>query len=711
MSVIDNPRTTSPRRPRGTVSRVDLEFGPSRPGQFDGVRLPRTMSRRHLTELVRLEPALLEHLARRPADRRTLLTDPASVLRAAAPEASPALVEAVRATHASGKKLPAEITLDLLDIGVKDLAPLRPRPVRPIRPVPKADAASLGGFDGGLAVGAGALGRALALLLPPRLNTALDGLGLVAGPLSAVLSVVGVTVSPALVIDAAAGRARVDVTVEAELDVDLVSLVPVPLDIAIDVAVARDGDAVEIDASEVTVDVQGLPDVLDGLLAVIVGTVADAVQGAFPVSTPVSVPGGGAGPCDIALRDFAVAFLPGQAGRTDPCLGLFTSLLPGSAGDIAALTSPLPAGADGGLFLDNFFLLSQIRCAIQEELNLPAPDEEALRTDPDPTFVWTGLAIEQEIETEDGTETIEIHAISVGIDGADPAAKAFVVAAELTIKRSLFNAHVDLQRIPLTLTLEDGAINAAVGEPVYELDVDATVLGVIIGVVLVIAVAVVAGIVGSVVTALVAGGIAIGALAVIVAAIVAVIRAKVGDAITGAAGQQVASEQVIPPPLVALFGVLDVQDLVFDDLELTGTLTAVAPSLEVNRRTLSQEQHQVADGDPDAVTFHVARTVELRAVAHGLQAPVGHQWTFDGLPLVHGQPPAGSGMSALSVVGGTVRVTNGFGSDVDGTVGVHATDAFGTTLSASVGIDIVGSVVLPVEDVPGPKPNPNMPEQ
>lgn len=65
---------------------------------------------------------------------------------------------------------------------------------------------------------------------------------------------------------------------------------------------------------------------------------------------------------------------------------------------------------------------------------------------------------------------------------------------------------------------------------------------------------------------------------------------------------------------------------------------------------------------------------------------------------------------ATAVVG-NATCTSTLGTDVDGTVSVRATDASGPTFTRTAPLQLTGSMTIPLDDLPGPKPDPLFPEQ
>ncbi len=594
------PVLTATPASRLTAVEVDLdEAPPSLPG------VPRA-------EQDRVAARLRAHLARDAQARAAFLCDPEAVLRAAVPDAAPALLSAVAATRRSAPALPAG-----LPITVGGSRPRRPG----VRPVAASPAGRLGGFDACLAVGGVRLGRTLAGLLGPVLSDALRQLLPVDGAFS--LGLVDVVVGPTAAIDAVQGRVRLSVTAGVALTL-LGADAPLPgltAEIALDVAFGTTGTGsarqLVIEQAGVQVEVLGLP-----LLPLVLGSVVDlvvaAVGGIFPLPFPVELPGGSPATCDIGLRDLAVAVLPADGAATQACLAVLTSLLVDAEGDVAALRSPLPADRTAGLFLDNVFLLRSIACEVQHApqlAGLPAPTHQALRTDTVPFVEWTGLSLEQEADGR----TIEIRALKVAIDGADPLHKAFVVTADLTVRHRLFTAEVSL-RVPFTLRAQDGALLVDVGEPTHSVHVRLTLLGIVLGAVLAIVAGVVGAIIGGVTGAIIGGAVGIGMVGALVAALVVAVRRKIGAAITAATSAPIAPVQVIPAPLVELFGALTVDAVVLDDLEIHGTLVAAPRRVRLVQQVLDRSSEPAGTGPAGAV-FHLATTVRFRALPSRLEAP------------------------------------------------------------------------------------------
>lgn len=703
-----SPTATNPppQPPKPVLGAVDVEL--MRGG--GGLVAPAGVTRQ---ELDRVESRLLDHLTRAPAARKELLTDPVAVLRAAAPDATPALVSAVVTSHRAVTGLPVGLAPDRLRVGLVGRLPLPARPPiwRPARPVaPPAN--GLAGFDACLAVGAGPLGRALSDLLGPFLSAVLAVLTPANGAFT--LGLADVTVAPTAAIDVATGRARLAVTANVALTVlgTGASIPGLSVEIGIDVAIARTADGIVIEQAGVDVTLLGLQvPLLSQLLDAVIGLIATAVRGVFPRPFPLDLPGGSPATCDIGLRDVAVGFLPGQAGTTEPCLAILTSLLADAEGDIAALRSPLPAGKDAGVFLDNVFLLRSIACEVQRSPQLeglPAPTHQALRTDATPFVSWTDLEFEQEL----GGETIEIRELTIAIDGTDPLAKEFVVSAELTVKRRLFEADVSL-RVPVTLDLAGGAIVPRIGTPTYDVKVRVTLLGAIVG----IALAAVLGAVGALVGALIAGIVATitggvigaGVVAAAVALIVVAIKKKIGSAIEAAAGQPIPAVQVIPPPLVELFGILRIADLVFDDLELLGTLVPVARGVTLTSTVLDRKSVTVGTG-PQGTTVHLSTTVRFTAQPHRMADPVTYRWRFGTTALGGLDRPAG--IATVAIGHNTCTLTSVSGADIDGVLTVVVTDRFGAAVSGSTPMRLTGRLTVTPEDGGGrPKPDPLFPEQ
>lgn len=694
---------------------VAVEFTRASAAQLARMQPPPGMTRAQLAELARLEPRVLDHLARTPAARAQMLTDPASVLRAAAPDTPAALLAAVGTAHRGAPAIPAGLRPDRFAYGVAGRIPL-PALAPAVAPQPTAAAGSLGGFDACLAIGAGALGRALADLLGPLLGPPNGTLVELPIPVLGTLRVTALTFDPTAVLDVANGRVRVEATAAAELDPAVGPTLPVTLEIGIDLSIVVDGQVLRIDEAGIDVQVLGLDVPLGDLLAI----VTDAVRSVFPRTAPLDLPGGDPDFCDIGLRNVAVGVLAGTPGSTDPCLAVLTGLLPDSATDVGALASPLPAGRDAGVFLDNFFLLTEIACEVQHSPQLPGlpdpPTHVPARSDPAPFFEWAGAEIEQEVNGE----TIVVTRVRLDIDATTPADKAFLVAADLTIVRALFEADVSLQ-VPVTLVLENGEITPVVGEPSYTVRIRLTPLGIFlaiaVGVVLAAVAGVVAAIISGITAALIAGAVTGGVYAVVVLLIVRAIRKAVGNAIKDAvAGQAPAGVRVIPQAVVDLFGVLDVVDLVFDDLELHGTLTIAPPEVVLRRDTLDRQQVEAGGG-----VFHLATTVRFTALPRRLEVPVAYQWRFGtraaggvggkgGTVLSTGAVPPGSGIATVVVDGATCRITSALGADVDSTVSVRATDATGRTVTRSAPLHLDGSVTVPVDELPGGKPDPRFPE-
>lgn len=502
-------------------------------------------------------------------------------------------------------------------------------------------------------------------------------------------------------------------------------LIPaVDLTIEIDITITAGGEQLVIDVMDVRVEATPAPAAIDELL----GLVGGAVGVLFPITVPVELPGGDPDVCDIGLRSLAAGFLGGTPGATDPCLAVLTGLLPDSATNLGALASPLPAGTDGGVFLDNFFLLTKIACDAEHSPQLHGLAElrshVPVRTDAAPFFEWSGAEITQEVNGQQ----IVIIRVRLDIDGANPADKAFVVTADLKILRRLFTVDVTVV-VPVGLSFDE-----ATGEIVPVIDQDRVVVDVTIqltglglfvavaaGAVLALVTGGVVGLISGITAALVAGAVNAGIYAVIVVLIVQVIKKVVGNAVTKAVAEQSpARVQVIPQPIVDLFGVLDIAELVFDDLQLTGTLTLADPGLALDHVVVHRQTKEIGNGLGGRV-FHIATTVRFDAQPRRLTAPVSYQWRFArragaravgvGAVLGSGSVPPGSGISRVDVAGNTCRITNAFGSDMDGTVSVRATDAAGRTFTRSAPLRLTGSMTIPIDDLPDRKPDPLFPEQ
>jgi hypothetical protein len=468
-----------------------------------------------------------------------------------------------------------------------------------------------------------------------------------------------------------------------------------------------------IEQAGIEVELLGLPLIplppLSLLLGPIVDLIVAAVGGIFPLPFPVDLPGGTAATCDIGLRDLAVAVLPADGSATQACLAVLTSLLADAEGDVAALRSPLPADRTAGLFLDNVFLLRSIACEVQHSpqlAGLPAPTHQAVRTDPVPFVAWTGLSLEQEA---DGRTTIEIRALTVSIDGADPLDKSFVVTADLAVKHPLFKADVAL-RVPLTLRAQDGALHVDVGEVTHSVHVRLTLLGMVLGAVLAIVVGVLAVIIGGV-TAALGGVVGVGVVGALVAALVIAVRRKIGAAITAATAGPIAPVPVIPAPLVELFGALTVDALVLDDLEIYGTLVATPRRVQLIRSVLDHTS-EPAGTNPAGTVFDLATTVRFLAVPERLEAPVSYAWTVGRRRTgALQQPEQPAGVAAITIQGSRCVVRSEPGADVDTTVSVTATDRLGVTRTRSAQLHLNGQLIVPAEDQPDDKPDPLMPEQ
>ncbi|MGI5125314.1 hypothetical protein ACQEVB_00740 [Pseudonocardia sp. CA-107938] len=686
--------TTTRPASRLTGLEIDLDTDAGAP-TLPGVRR---------AEQDRVTARLRAHLERDPRARAAFLRDPEAVLRAAVPDAAPALLAAVAASRRSAPALPAGLALDRLPVTVG-----RPRPIRPVAQPAAAPATHpLGGFDACLAVGGDQLGSILADLLGPFLSEALADLGPTDGVGS--LGLVDVVVAPTAAIDAVQGRVRLQVTAGVVLIV-LGSDAPVPgltVEITLDVAFGTTGTGTDremvIDRASVEVTLLGLPlPLVPLLLDPVVELIADAVGGIFPRPFPFDLPGGSPDTCDIGMRDLAVALLAAQ-DDTQACLAVLTSLLADAEGDVAAVRSPLPADRTAGLFLDNVFLLRSIACEVQhaEQLaGLPAPTHEAQRTDPVPFVEWAGLSLEQEADGR----TIVIHELKVAIDGADPLAKSFVVTAELTVVHPLFRADVSL-RVPFTLRPQDGALHVDVGEVTHSVHVRLRLLGILLGGVLAIVAGVIAWLIGGVIAG---GAVGVGVLAALIAALVIAVRRKIGAAITAATSKPIEPVQVIPRPLVELFGALAVDAVVLDDLEVYGTLVATPRRVRLVQQVLDHSSEQAGTTAAGTV-FHLATTVRFRAVPTRLEAPVTYEWRIGGKLTGRPDLPAPVvGIAATTITGPTCVVRSVSGADVDTTVQVTATDRLGVTRTASAPLRLSGELVVPADELPGGKPDPRMP--
>jgi hypothetical protein len=691
------PVLTAPPVSRLTAVAVDLDdTPPALPG------VPRA-------EQDRVAARLRAHLERDPQARVAFLRDPEAVLRAAVPDAAPALLSAVAAARRSAPPLPAGLSLDRVPIRVG-----RPRPIRPVpRPAAAPPAHPLGGFDACLAVGGDQLGGILADLLGPFLSGALAELLPTNGAFS--LGLIDVVVAPTAAIDAVQGRVRLTVTAGVVLTV-LGSDTPLPgltAEIALDVAFGTTGTGSDremvIDRAGVEVTLLGLalpPLLLDPVLELIAG----AVGGIFPRPFPVDLPGGTPATCDIGLRDLAVAVLPGQGSTTQGCLAVLTSLLADAEGDVAALRSPLPVDRTAGLFLDNVFLLRSIACEVQHSpqlAGLPAPTHQAQRTDPVPFVEWTGLSLEQEADGR----TIEIRALKVAIDGADPRHKSFVVTADLRVVHPLFKADVAL-RVPLTLRAQDGALHVDVGEVTHVAHVRLRLLGIVIEVALAIVVGVLAAILSSVIGVLGGAAITVGVFGALVAALVIAVHRRIGAAITAATTAPIAPiepEQVIPKPLLELFGALAVDAVVLDDLEVYGTLVAAPRRVRLVHQVLDRSSEQ-AGTTPAGEVFHLSTTVRFRAVPTRLEAPVAYEWRVGRRRFGRPDVPV-PGIAETTVAGSTCIVRSVSGADVDIRVTVTATDRLGSTHTASAPLRLEGKLIVPSDELPDDKPDPTMPIQ
>jgi hypothetical protein len=676
---------------RLTAVAVDLDDAqPALPG------VPRA-------EQDRVAARLRAHLAGDPQARTAFLRDPETVLRAAVPDAAPVLLSAVAAARRSAPALPGGLALDRVPVTVGQ------RPIRPVpRPVAAPPTRPLGGFDACLAVGGDQLGGILADLFGPLLSDALGELLPTNGAFS--LGLVDVVVAPTAVIDAVQGRVRLTVTAGVVLTL-LGSDAPLPgltAEIALDVAFGTTGTgsgrAMVIDRADVDVTLLGLalpPLLLDPVLELIVG----AVGGIFPRPFPVDLPGGNAATCDIGLRDLAVAVLPGQGTATQGCLAVLTSLLADAdaEGDVAALRSPLPVGRTAGLFLDNVFLLRSIACEVQRSpqlAGLPAPTHQALRTDPVPFVEWLGLSLEQEADGR----TIEIHALKVAIDGADPLHKAFVVTADLTVRHPLFTADVSL-RVPFTLHAQAGALQVDVGDPTHSAHVRLTLLGIVLGAVLAIVAGVVGAIIGGVAGAILGGAVGVGVVGALVAALVVAVRRKIGAAIAVATSEPIAPVQVIPAPLVELLGALTVDAVVLDDLEVYGTLVAAPRRVRLLKEVLDRSSAPAGTSAAGAV-FHLTTAVRYRALPSRLEAPVAYEWRVGGRRFGRPDGPV-PGIAETTIAGPTCVVRSVSGADVDTAVTVTATDRLGVTRTASAPLRLEGMLIVPAGD----RPDPTMPIQ
>lgn len=708
--------TTLPRRPSSRPvptrpTHVAVEFTRTSAAQLARIVPPAGTTRAQLAELARLEGRVLDHLARNPAARPAMLADPASVWRAAVPDAPAALLARVGAAHAAATRIPARLDPARFTFGVEGRVPVPALPA----PQPTAAPNGLGGFDACLAVGADALGAALAGLLGPVLGPA-------AGrrfelPLVGSLEVQAPAVRPGVVL----GGEVVTVTADAGAVFTALGLVPVAVTVTIeiDLRITAEGGQLLVDATDVRVQVEPLPDAIDALL----GLLADAVRAVFPIAVPVDLPGGaGEGLCDIGPRELGVAVLAGSAA-TQPCLGVFLGLLPDPVLDLGGLASPLPAGEGGGLFLDNFFLLTQVACEIQHlpQLagKLPAePTHRPVRTSAaaEQFVSWEGLTIEQTVENDRGKpEELLITRIAVRIvaDPVDPRTKRFDVAVGLRIERSLFTVDVDLH-VPISVDLVDGEIVALIGEPTHSVTVRFTLLGHLVGAALVLAGVVVGAIVGGLHGAVAGGAIAGSVVAALALLVVVLVRRTIANAIGDLDLEAPPGRRVVPQAIVDLFGVLDVGRVLFDDLELTGTLTLAEPGIELTQRRLATKSTHVGGG-----VVHLATPVRFEAVPRRLTAPVSHQWRFTrrstgrpdkGTVLSTGGLPPGTGIGDVVADGDTCRITNAPGSDVDGVVSVRATDAAGRTFTRSVPLQLTGSITVPLDELPGGKPDPLFPD-
>lgn len=696
--------TTTRSASRLTALAIDLDDEPGTP-TLPGVRR---------AEQDRVTTRLRAHLDRNPAARTAFLRDPEAVLRAAVPDASPALLSAVAAIRRSAPALPAGLVLDRVPVTVGGF-----RPPRPVRPIAAAPTTPLGGFDACLAVGGDQLGGILADLLGPFLVDALDELVPTDGTFS--LGLTDVTVLPTVAIDAAQARVRLTVTAAVVLTV-LGSDTPVPgltaeidLDIAFRTTGTGTGRTMEIDQVGIEVTLLGLPLPLGLLLDPIVDLITGAVDGIFPLPFPVQLPGGSAATCDIGLRDLAVAVLPADGAATQACLAVLTSLLADAEGDIAAVRSPLPANRTAGLFLDNVFLLRSIACEVQQSpqlAGLPQPTHQASRADAVPFVSWTGLSLEQEADGQ----TIEIRALTVAIDGADPLDKSFVVTADLRVVHPLFTADVTL-RVPITIEAQNGALQARVKDeatdgdgPSHTVRVRLRFLFFALGALLVLVAGVIGWLIAGLTGAIVGAGIGVGAVAALVAALVIAVRRKIGAAITAAAAEPIAPVQVIPLPLVDLFGALAVDAVVLDDLEVYGTLVARPRQVRLNSVVLERTS-EPAGTSPAGAVFDLATTVRFRALPQRLAAPVAYTWRIGGKrigPQLAG-PPAG--VASAIAQGPTYVVRSVPGADVDTTVTVTATDRLGITRTASAPLRLAGQLIVPEDELPDDKPDPLMPLQ
>ena len=670
---------------RLTALAVDLDDAPpALPG------VPRA-------EQDRVADRLRAHLERDPQARAAFLRDPEAVLRAAVPDSAPALLSAVAAARRSAPPLPAGLSLDRVPITVG-----RPRPIRPVpRPAAAPPAHPLGGFDACLAVGGDQLGGILADLLGPFLSGALAELLPTDGAFS--LGLIDVVVAPTAAIDAVQGRVRLTMTAGVVLTL-LGSDTPLPgltAEIALDVAFGTTGIGSEremvIDRAGVEVTLLGLPlPLVPVLLDPVLELIAGAVGGIFPLPVPVELPGGAPAACDIGLRDLAVAVLPADGAATQACLAVLTSLLVDAEGDVAALRSPLPADRTAGLFLDNVFLLRSIACEVQHApqlAGLPAPTHHALRTDPVPFVEWTGLTLEQEADGR----TIEIRALKVAIAGADPRDKSFVVTADLTVKHPLFKADVSL-RVPFALRAQDGALHVDVGEVTHSVGVRLTLLGVVLGTVLAIVAGVVGAIIGGVTGAVIGGAIGIGVVGALVAALVVAVRRKIGAAITAATSGPIAPVQVIPAPLVELFGALTVDAVVLDDLEVHGTLVAAPRRVRLVQQVLDRSSEPAGTGPAGAV-FHLATTVRFRALPSRLEAPVAYEWRVGRRQFGRPDGPV-PGIAETTIAGPTCIVRSVSGADVDIRVTVTATDRLGVSRTESAPLRLAGRLIVPTDELP-----------
>ena len=351
----------------------------------------------------------------------------------------------------------------------------------------------------------------------------------------------------------------------------------------------------------------------NALAAAIPTTVHDLVQhrleGLFPLPIDFTVPA--VDPttfCNIGLRDVRAALLPGAPASggtpaTDPCLAIATVLLPSSAGDIAALTSPLPMGQPAGLFFDNFFLISAICCAVERApqfRGLPGTHVEPVRGAQSPFCEWSGINVST---TMNGRE-FHLQDVRVTLDGSNPSAKSFSMHLEMTTSDTGWSARA-LVDVPITLQVQSGSVVPIVGTPMIDVHVDLDWWVYLVEAVIVAVLAVVSAVIGGAlgwvaaaiaaavsaaisVTAAVVVGAAIGAVVGIVVGIIIVVA--VNNAINsalpatvrgalGALGDGVSTAlNVIPTELQQAFGRLEAAALHFDDLGVFGHVTVPAPA-------------------------------------------------------------------------------------------------------------------------------------